>query len=107
MDRLVDALIVLGAEALGDDDTCSHGKTHKKAHQHIDDGGGGAHRRQSLGAHIAAHHDAVHRVVKLLEQIAQHQRQGEGHQMLPDGALGHIAGSFAGCGHGSSPLLKK
>lgn len=99
VDCFVDALGILCAKPLGDDDAGAHRNAREKAHQHIDDGGGGAHRSQCLFADIVAHHDGVHRVVKLLEQIADHQRQSKGDQVLPDLALGHVAGLFARCCH--------
>ena len=51
--------------------------------------GDNTHRRQGVGADVVAHHDRIHRVVKLLEQVAQQQRQREQQQLLPDDALGH------------------
>ena len=102
--RLVDAFGVFGAKALGDDHTGTHRHTGEEAHQHIDDGGSGTHRRQRLFADELAHHDGVHGIIKLLEQIADHQRQGKSQQMLPDDTLGHVTGLFTRRCHGTSPL---
>ena len=41
----------------------------KQADEGVDDGGGGAHRRQGRPAHEVPQDDAVHRIVALLEKI--------------------------------------
>jgi len=52
--------------------------------------GGGAHGRQGFCAHKISDHQAVHRIVKLLEQVADEKRNGKGEQQLPGGAGGHV-----------------
>lgn len=89
MHAVVDALLVLGAKKLRDDNARPGAKAGEQPDHQVDDGGAGAHRRQGVGADVVAHHDRIHRVVKLLEQVAQQQRQREQQQLLPDDALGH------------------
>ena len=49
-----------------------------------------AHGGQRRLAHIVAHHDAVHRVVQLLEELPGHDGQGKEEQLPPGRAGGHI-----------------
>ena len=67
---LGDVFAVPRAEELGDNHRGAGGHPHKEAHQQVDEGAGGAHRRQGVGAHILPHHNGVHRVVQLLEEGA-------------------------------------
>src|SRR5699024_5932768 len=55
-------------------------------------GVGGAHGGQGVLAHKAPHDDAVGGVVGQLEQVAQHQGDGEFYQRRGDGAAGHVVG---------------
>ena len=74
---LVQVIAVLGTEALGHRDakadTGTLGKAQDQKVQRI----GGAHRAQCVSAKAPAHNDSVRKAVQLLEQGAQHQRQGK------------------------------
>ena len=89
---LVKLLHVTGPKIPANDHTGTGGEAVKKEHQHIDDDGGRPHRRQGLGAYKVAHHHGVHRVVKHLENIAQHQRQAKKDHLPDNGAAGHVPG---------------
>ena len=95
MDGQPEILVVPGAEILGDDHAGAGGETHEKAHQGVDGGTGGAHGGQRLLADEVAHHDGVHGVVELLEQVADEQGDGKGHQLFPDHTLRHNGRGFA------------
>ena len=89
--RLMELLHILGAKVDADDHAGAYGKAIEKEHQHIDNHGRRAHRRQGLGADKLSHNHGIHRIIKHLEHIAQHQRQGKQQYLLDDIALGHIS----------------
>ena len=99
LDGVVQALHVPRAEVLGDDHARASGEAVEEEHQHVDDHRGGAHGGEGLLAHEVAHDDAVHGVVQHLEDVPQHQRQGEQQDLADDGAAGHVA-----CGAGGDSL---
>ena len=74
---LVQSLAVLSAKALGHRDAKAHAGTLHKAQDQKVQRVGGAHRAQCIGAQAPPHNDSVRKAVQLLEQGAQHQRQGE------------------------------
>ena len=71
------------------------GKAVEKEYQHVDDHGRGAYGGQSLGTNELAHDDGVYRIVKHLENVSQHQRQGKQQNLLDNVSFGHI--SCGGC----------
>ena len=78
-----------------DHHTGANRKAVEKEHQHVHDHGRGAHSGQGLGTNELAHDDGVYGIVKHLENVSQHQRQGK-LQNLPDNvSFGHI--SCGGC----------
>ena len=60
--------------------------------QHIDDAGGGADGGQGFAADKVANHKTVHRIVELLKQVAEEQRDRKHDQMPDDGAGRHVHG---------------
>ena len=82
--------VLLCAEIPGDDDAGAHGQALEKADQHVDQISRGAHRSQSGIAHKFTNHPGIEGIVKLLEHIAQQDRQGEHQNFLPDNAFGQI-----------------
>ena len=92
-------LHIPGPKVIGDHHTRAGGEAVEKEHHHVNDHGGGTHRCQCLCAHKIAHNDRVHSVVKHLENIAQHQREGKEDYLFYDRAIRHIPdGGFSwGC----------
>ena len=84
------ALPVLGAKVLGHHDAGAHGNAHKQHQQQVQNGTAGAHGGQGVVSHIVAHHDGIHRAVKLLGQVADEQRDREPDKVTGGAALGHI-----------------
>ena len=82
------SLVIPGAEIPGDHHTCAHGYAVEKADEHEDQTAGGADCSQSIVAQIVAHNPGVKRIIKLLKNISQENRQGEQKHFLPYGALG-------------------
>ena len=74
----------------------AHGQPRKEADQRVDDIARGTDGGQRLLAHKLADHHAVHRVVQLLENLADQHGNGEADQMAGDGALRHIDALFLG-----------
>ena len=75
---------------LADDHAGAAGHSQKEADEGVDNGPHGAHGGERLIADEIAHHPGVHHVVKLLEQVACQQRQGEADQVSRGAALGHV-----------------
>ena len=90
MNRPLYILHALGTVVLADDHACAGGKTHEKAHQHVDDGANTADGGVGFVAYEPTHHPGVHHVVKLLKNVACQQRKGEEYDMPGDITLGHI-----------------
>ena len=82
--------VVLGAEGGADQDarpqTHPVDKEDGQGHQRV----GGADGSQGVLAHKTAYNDAVGGVVGQLEEVAQHQRDGEGDQRGGDGPACHV-----------------
>ena len=96
MHGVVHAAGIPGAKGLGDDYARAHGQPRKEADQRVDDIARGTDGGQRLLAHKLADHHAVHRVVQLLENLADQHGNGEADQMAGDGALRHIDALFLG-----------
>ena len=79
-----------GAVKLGDHDAAAVAEAQGKGQKQECQRGAGAHGGQRRLAHIVAHHDAVHRVVQLLEELPGHDGQGKEEQLPPGRAGGHI-----------------
>lgn len=90
--RQMELFVVVGAEIAANDDAGSDGNAVEKQNQHIDDAGGGADGGQRFAADKVAHHKTVHRIVELLKQVAEEQRDRKHDQMPDDGAGRHIHG---------------
>ena len=84
------ALAVAGAEPLGDQDARAGGNTYEQRQQQVEDGTGAANGGQGVVADIFANHDGVHRVIKLLGNIAQDHGHGKLSDALPGRARRHI-----------------
>ena len=84
------ALPVPGAEALGNDNACAGGDTHKQRQQQIQDRAGAAHGCQGIVAHVKAYNDGIRRIVKLLRHISQQHGDGEFQDALPGRSNGHV-----------------
>ena len=61
----------------------------EQPHQQKNQMAGGAHRRQRVAAQKVAHHQRVHHVVELLEEVPPEHGQGKSNDVPPDGALRH------------------
>ena len=85
-----EVLLVLRAEELGGQDGGAGGHAHKQHQQQVQDWAGGAHGRQGRVAHILADDDGVHRVVQLLGQVADQQRNGKPDQPRHGLSLRHV-----------------
>ena len=98
MDAFADLVLALGAVELGDHHAGAAGQTGKKADEHVHNRPYGTNSRKGLIADIVAYHPGIHRIVKLLENIACQQRQGKPDQMHGNRPLGHVhiaAGPFS------------
>ena len=82
LDRRVKLIFLLRAEPLPDHNAGTHGETVEEKHQHIDDHGGGAYRRQCLRTDKIAHHNGVHRVVHHLEDVAEQEWKRKQQKLL-------------------------
>ena len=82
----VHSLGVMRAPALGNDNARAAAQADKQPHQQIDKGARGPHRRQRVCAHKVADDQRIRRVVQLLEQRAEPDRQKEEQQLLGDAA---------------------
>ena len=67
--------IVAGTEQLRDGDGKPIAHTDHKPENEIVHRTGGPHRRQCANTNKSAHNNGIRQAVKLLKQIAQHQRQ--------------------------------
>ena len=74
MDRLPDAFLIPGAEKLGDDYARAGRRADAESDQQIDNRSAGAYGCQRLASYIISYNDGIHRIIQLLEQIAQDQR---------------------------------
>ena len=97
--RAVQLLVLLRAVILRDHDARAGGETGEDADEHIDDRPRAAHGGQRLTADVVAHDDGVDRVVELLKDVADHQRQGEADEEARNAALGHVRIFFSHEGH--------
>ena len=86
----MELFVVVGPVMAADDDAGADGRSIEEHDHGVDDAGGGAHGCQGFCAHKISDHQAVHRIVKLLEQVADEKRNGKGEQQLPGGAGGHV-----------------
>ena len=82
LDRRVKLIFLLRAEPLPDHNAGAYGETVEEKHQHIDDHGGGAYRRQCLRTDKIAHHNGVHRVVHHLEDVAEQEWKRKQQKLL-------------------------
>ena len=90
MNRLAEAFIIVRSVALRDHHGRAGGQPRAEAYNGIDNRTGGSHCRLRLFADKLAHHQRIHRVVKLLKQKADGHRNREAQQMHPDISLGHV-----------------
>ena len=89
VDGQLEIFPVPSAVVLGDQHARAQGGALQEADNHKDQIGRGTDGGQGLLADKVADDQGVGGVVELLEQIAQEDGDGEGHQPLPDGALQH------------------
>ena len=92
VDALVEVLPAPCTVVLGDGHHRAAGQACEDAHCQVDQRTCGAHSGQGYLAHKAAHHQGVYRVIELLKKGTEPEREEKGQQMLPDHALGNIAG---------------
>ena len=78
------------AEQLSDGDGKTIADANDEAQDQVVDGAGGADRRQRTDAAETAYDDGICQRVKLLEQIAQHKRQGEEQDHFQRAAAGKV-----------------
>ena len=82
-------LLGLAAAVLhGHSRAAAHAQAQQDRGEEGHQGVGGPHRRQRIRAEEAAHHPSVGNVVHLLQQVAEHQRQGKQQDILCNGSLG-------------------
>ena len=89
-DGLGELLPLLGAEILRNHDAGPDGNADEQNDHQVQDRPGTADRRQRIVPDEAADNDAVHRVVQLLGDIADQQRDGELQQTGHRGSDGHV-----------------
>lgn len=77
VDGLLDPLHLFGAVILGDDHASPAGKAHKRADEHIDDGGDGTHSGEASLLTKLPTNPCVYGVVKLLKDVARQKGEGE------------------------------
>ena len=85
-------LPLLCPEILGDHDAGSHGDADKQDKQKVQNRSRAAHGGQGIIAHIAAHHNAVNGVIKLLGNVADEHGDGKGDNLFPGRSHRHIRG---------------
>ena len=92
LDGIMQSLHVFRAEIAADDNTGTDREAVEEEHRHVDDHRGRADRREGLGTDVVADDDRVDGVVQHLEDVAEHQRQREKHDLLRDVARRHVTG---------------
>ena len=96
MDGLPEPLVVSGPEILGDDDSGTEGQTVEESHHHEYEASGRCHAGQRLRAKGVAHNQGIGRIVQLLEQISQKERNGECDDFLPKASLREVKRACSG-----------
>ena len=81
---------VSGAVIRGEECAAAHAKTDDDGGQKHHQGIGRPHRRQGIGADAFAHHQGVHQIVDLLQQVSCDHRQRKPKQLLKNRPLGQI-----------------
>ena len=66
-----------GTQILGNDDASAHRRTLAERDQQIDQRCAGPYSRQGVTAHAVSDDNRVHRIISLLQQITQNQRNGK------------------------------
>ena len=94
MGSLGDFVWLIGAEILADDHACAGGKAGKRANEHIHNGRHRSHGGKGFVTDKITYDPGIYHIVKLLEQVTQHQRQRKSEQVTEDAALGHIHAGF-------------
>jgi hypothetical protein len=84
---LRDVLAVLRAEELRDDDRRARRNADEEADQQVDNRAGRANGRERLLADILADDDRIDRIVELLEEGPDQNREKEQQKLLPDHAV--------------------
>ena len=82
--------VIPRAEQLRDRDGKAVADADDEAQDQVVDGSGGADRRQRADAAEAADNDGIGQRVELLEQVAQHERQGEKQDHFQRAAAGKV-----------------
>jgi hypothetical protein len=102
MYRFLHLIVLPGSVILADDYAGTGGKTQEKADEHIDDWAHGTDSGIGFVADIVADDPGVHRIIQLLEQIADEKGKGKGDDMPGDITFGHIHIPLFADGQGSS-----
>lgn len=92
VDGLLYAVVILRAEIARDDDARAHRDAVDQTDHQEDQVTGGADGGQRLAAQKIADDQGIRRVIELLKQVAQKQREREGDQRLRDRAFGERRG---------------
>ena len=94
-DGAAHVFLILGSEVLRHDDADADREAGAQRKEQKVHGAAGPDRRQGVLAHKIPHNDRIHHVVKLLEKVADQQRQGK-FQDVPcraaDGHVGYVLG---------------
>ena len=77
--------VIMGTKQLCDGDSKAVAHANNKTQDQIVDRAGSANCRQRIDTDKTAHNDGICQAVKLLEQVAQHQRQGVNNRMILNG----------------------
>ena len=88
MDRPFHIVLILRPVVAGDQNSRAQRHTVDKAHHQQDHAAGGADRRQGGPADKVAYNEGIHRIVQLLEQVAEKDGQGKGQHLSGNAALG-------------------
>ena len=78
------------AEILRDHHCGAGGDAHKENQKKVQDRSAGSYSRQRRIADIFTHNDGIHRIIKLLSQIAYQKRNGKLNQTIERFSLGQI-----------------
>ena len=88
MDGPLHMVVVLRPVVPGDEHPGAQGHAVDKAHHQQNHAAGGADRRQCGPADEVAYNEGVHRIVQLLKQVAEEDRQSKGQHLFGDAAFG-------------------
>ena len=76
----------------GDHNPCAYSDPIEETDHEKDQASGRTDRRQRFTAEKIPHDQGICRIIELLKEIAEKERNGKGHEFLPDGTFCHEVG---------------